>query len=144
MASAGALALTGALSAMVSRIAVEQREQLGREIRELTAPAKRPATYTLTPAAVSAPEQLPTPALATAAARWQIQIGSFRNEAAAVAQLRSTAARLPELANYWPRTEPHRGNTRARIGGINGAERAHELCVKVVEAGSACYVVPPG
>lgn len=145
IASAGALGLTSALSALVSGVAVERRERLGEDLRDLTAQAERPAIQPPPPpAAVSTPAPSSTPALAPTAPQWQIQIGSFRDEAAAVAQLRSAAAIVPELAPYSLRTERYRGKIRARIGGIADAERARYLCATVTEAGSACYVVPPG
>jgi hypothetical protein len=143
IASAGVLGLTGGLSALLSGFAAKQRDLLGEGLRDLTATEKRPAAESLPSAVVpsSAPPSTPTPK--EAAAHWRIQIGTFRSKGAAVGHLRTTATRLPELTLYSLQTEPYGGNTRARISGIAGAERARQLCARVLEAGSGCYIVPP-
>lgn len=105
-----------------------------------------PQTAGPAPPAIAAP----APSFATrseperARGPWRIQVGAFAAPGAAEAQLRTLSASVPALAGSEPMVEAAGRLNRARFGGFADEAQAAALCARIAQAGSGCYVVPPG
>lgn len=74
---------------------------------------------------------------------WQIQVGAFRNPAAAEAQLRALESEVPDLTRLSAVHQLRGGVNRVRIGGIADEAAARRLCARLLAAGRGCFVVAP-
>ena len=89
-------------------------------------------------APVPAPASSPSPA-----GDWQIQVGAFRDTAAAEAHLRARESKLAELAGLSPVHQLRGSLTRVRIEGISNEAAARRLCARVEAVAGGCFVVRP-
>jgi len=135
LAAGGAVLVTGSLSTVFTAATVAEAQPGG--VRAPEPVARNASAVAVAPVAAAAP--------GTSAARaWQIQIGAFRNPAAAEDQLRAAASLVPGLAGL-PQAAHALGEvTRARFGGIADEDSARTLCTRLVDAGGSCFVVAPG
>jgi len=127
-ATAAVLLVTGGLAAAFG----PGEAAVGARVRERL--ASHPA---------SAPAAAATPA-PPATGRWKIQVGAFRDAAAARGRLREVAKLVPALAAYPAAPDLIGQRMRARFGGIGGGAEAADLCARVVDTGSDCFPVAPG
>ena len=98
-----------------------------------------PAHAAVAPARVAAaPSPPPLPAR-----DWQIQVGAFRDTAAAEAHLRALESGLPELAGLTPAHQLRGRLSRVRIGGIANEAAARRLCARAEAVAGGCFVVRP-
>lgn len=74
---------------------------------------------------------------------WRIQVGTFRSKDSALARLKLTTRRVPELVHAGARTSAYGALVRARFVGLPDAASASAICTKVVASGVGCFVLPP-
>jgi cell division septation protein DedD len=138
IAAAGAVLATGTLSSTLGggpdpAFAARIGQSVAGARSGMEARAASPAA-----AGLAASPPAPPPAGA-----WQIQVGAFRNLAAAEAHRRSLEREVPELARL-PQTHQLRGRiNRVRIGGIEDEAAARGLCGRIRAVGHGCFVAEP-
>lgn len=128
--SLSAVLLTGCVSASLAGAfhATEAEPNLLAAMRTV-APEIRPA--------------LPAATMLEPASGWQIQIGSFRRNGAAEAQLLSLADTTGVPAKWTPHVMQFGSLERARISGFADEVEARGTCASIKERGLECIVVVP-
>lgn len=144
VAASGAVLATGTLSASLDggpepAFAARIRQSVAGAEPGTEARAAIPAATA--PAALSSSS--PASAEPTAAAIWQIQVGAFRNTAAAEAHVRALEKEVPQLAQLTVTHQLRGGINRVRIGGIEDETAARRLCASIRAVGRDCFVAGP-
>lgn len=137
VAAGGAVVTTGGLSAAFSGAPPTAFARTPGHGQGVARDSEVPSA----PTARTQPEASPP---AAASEGWQIQVGAFRRQGAAKAQLQSAETLLPELEELAEALPIQGEMTRARFAGIADEGEARRLCGRVAEAGGRCFVVAPG